>query len=174
MDIQPLEHINNEFVRINKILNESNTHLNQSIQDEMKDFFTKYMIIVIHGCFELELKRIIFFRVEKTNDAEVHSFIKNWIEGSKHFPIKVESLKTYLKDFDPKYPNLFDKQTTTEEKDLYTTFTNNRNLFAHGCAINVTYKELVDNYPKMLRVIKKFSAVLQSSHPLQHGKGDRR
>lgn len=117
----------------------------RSKNSDIDTFLTQFMLVRICGEYEIEIKRLINERVEKTGDFNLARFVKNKIDVRSLLlsDIKGKIIKPLSSDDG----NSFDNKTkNTEMAARYDNIVENRNYIAHGTFVNMTFSELMDSY----------------------------
>lgn len=128
---------------------------------ELQHWLSVYFLLKITGTYENIILNILENRIMNCDDVEITNFIKNTLKHSKL--LKIEDIKSLLKKFNEQKKSEFKKQIDLDlkSKSDYDTIATNRNEFAHGGKINLTWVELLDMYASSQKMLFIFEKILE-------------
>lgn len=151
--------------RIDEAIEACNRHLEglPSPAAEIESYLTQYLTIIIHVCFEAEIRNVVTKRAERSPDNELKAFLISGLHLLRG--IKTGDIAEFLVRLGPDYSEEFKMQMkVSSEAEQAETFYNNlvvgRHLAAHQAQTSMTFGDLIQFYEKGHVVLDTLSAVL--------------
>ena len=145
------------FIEVDAAFKVSRKHLDdtKSGSTEIESFLTRYLIVLVCGAFENEIRKLVVDRAMVAKDDDLTTFVTKTI--SNYRSLKASDLRGKLVGrFGQRHRDGFGK-FMSEESEIVTRYNNivrNRHSVAHGRTVNMTIDELEDSYRKSLKMIE--------------------
>jgi len=154
-----------KLIEIDHAIEVCNKHLTETnaFGTEIEAYLTRYLLIYISSCFEIEIKKIIIETI-KVNSADKR--LEKYLDKSfdRIFrSIQISNIKSILSYFGTNYSDYFTRKTSGNKElaracTYYNNLVFNRHNTAHSKGSNMTFIELKDSYEKahiILDIIKE-------------------
>lgn len=132
-----------------------------SYGSQIESFLTRLLLLEIVALYESEIRTILMQRAGKTADRYLLSFVKNSFKSYRN--LKTSDIRgKILAKFDKQFVDIFNRGITDQEETAYNNLIINRNLAAHGYAINMTFLEVESSQTMALNIISALERTLNS------------
>ena len=128
------------------------------IGTKIEHFLSEFLLITIHREYELSIKESFMYKINKSKDKEIISYIVNMTK--RKTSIQREELGNNLSMFNKTYRKKFNDQLKPREISHYDSIVSNRITVAHKEPVMITIKDLMEWHVLAQNVPKKFSYVL--------------
>jgi hypothetical protein len=131
---------------------EGHLALTGTANSEVEFYLTQYLLVRIWAEYESRIKLLIERRCSRGNDAHISAFVAASAKiVTRDF--KISDIKGHLGRFGDDYAtafrNLIDQPLEAAWNNIYT----NRHAVAHGTGVQMTFRDLKEDYQKSQAVI---------------------
>lgn len=128
------------------------------ISSQEQAYLAKFLVVYICGIYEEIIETLVNEMVGKNNNAEINNFMESYLERHFRNP-DVGAIKGLLGSFSSNWKDAVD-QLPKKNLSALDSIVTNKNVLAHGGAVNVTLNEIIAYYNDSKLVIEEVDKLI--------------
>jgi len=155
------------FSEVDQAIELCREHLDRtnSTATEIEAFLVRYLLVLIVAKFEAAVRSGLIAEIKANARARVAAFAVSSVDNVLR-SIKLGELSGVLNKFEPELGAIFSDGISRipQAKNAYDNILNNRRTVAHDLGlVQLTFRELCENYADSKAVVENFIRVLNGS-----------